>query len=284
MVFTVITVSFRAGEKLKNTIADVLTQEYSDYEILIKDGLSTDDSIKLLMEELEGRGYRNTSGNEAEEFCYEKVEAPRIRIISRKDKGIYDAMNQAVDLASGDYVIFMNCGDRFYDTQVLKNTAEVIAQNPQKGIYYGDAYFCQAKEIISQPKEITEFVCYRHMPNHQACFFDRHLWDGKGFDLDFKIRADYEFFLRSYFEKGIRPCYLGICVSSYEGGGYSESKENRKRDREEHRKIVVRYMGEKKANHYRRIMIFTLQPLRTWIAQKSIFAGAYNSLKKKLYR
>ena len=86
----------------------------------------------------------------------------------------------------------------------------------------------------------------------------------------------------SLHREDIRPAYLNLTVASYEGGGFSES--NAKRDKEEHREIVVKYMGEKKANHYRRIMRLTLQPLRTWIAQKSIFAGAYNSLKKTVYK
>ena len=258
MIFSVITVCFNAGEKLKNTIDNILSQTFDDYEIIVKDGLSSDDSLSSIPKD------------------------ERIKVFSEKDAGIYDAMNKAVSYASGDYVIFMNCGDAFYDNDVLKKTAEYMSDNPDKKIYYGDAFFCNAKQIISQPKEITESICYRHMPNHQSCFFERKLWDDDGFDIKYKIRADYDFFLRSYFVKNIRPAYLGITVASYEGGGFSES--NQKRDKEEHREIVVKYMGEKKANHYRRIMRLTLQPLRTWIAQKSIFAGAYNSLKKSIYR
>ena len=260
MTFSVITVCFNAGEKLKNTIDNILAQSSTDFEIIVKDGLSKDGSLELLPKD------------------------ERIKVFSEKDSGIYDAMNQAVAHASGDYVIFMNCGDYFYDENVLAKTAEVIKEKPDRKIYYGDAYFCNAKEIISQPAEITESICYRHMPNHQSCFFDRTLWDDDGFDTKYKIRADYDFFLRSYFVKNIRPAYLALTVASYEGGGYSESKENRACDKEEHREIVVKYMGEKKANHYRRIMRLTLQPLRTWIAQKSIFAGAYNSVKKAVYK
>lgn len=257
MLFSIITVCFNAGDKLKNTLENILAQTYTDYEIIVKDGGSSDKSLEFIPKD------------------------ERIKVFSEKDKGIYDAMNAAVSKASGDYVIFMNCGDSFYDENVLSNTAAKISDKPDSRIYYGDAYFKTAGEIISQPKEISESICYRHMPNHQSCFFDRKLWDDDGFDLKYRIRADYDFFLRSYFVKNIRPAYLGITVASYEGGGYSES--NRKLDREEHREIVVKYMGEKKANHYRRIMILTLQPLRTWIAQKSIFAGAYNSIKKKIY-
>ena len=259
MRFSVITVCFNAGDKLKNTLENILSEDFDDYEIIVKDGLSTDGSLELIPKD------------------------EKIKVFSEKDSGIYDAMNKAVERASGEYVIFMNCGDEFYDKDVLKKTSAFIKDNDGARIYYGDAYFVSAKETITQPGEITESICYRHMPNHQSCFFDRTLWDGDALDTAYKIRADYDFFLRCFFEKNIRPKYLGITVASYEGGGYSESKENRERDRKEHREIVVKYMGEKKANHYRNIMRLTLQPLRTWIAQKSIFAGAYNSIKKKVY-
>ncbi len=260
MKFSIITVTYNSGDKLKNTIENVLEQTFDDYEILIKDGGSTDGSIDSIPTD------------------------EKIRLYSQKDKGIYDAMNEAVKLAKGDYVCFMNCGDSFFDKDVLANTNKVIDSEPNRKIYYGDAFFCLTGEVISQPKEITESICYRHMPNHQSCFFERSMWDEKGFDLNYKIRADYDFFLRQYFQNDVRPKYLGITVASYEGGGFSETKANRKRDKEEHREIVVKYMGEKRANHYRRIMRLTLQPLRTWIAQKSIFAGLYNSVKKAIYR
>lgn len=260
MKFSVITVCFNAGDKLKNTIDNILLQTYKDIEIIVKDGGSSDGS--------------------ADEIPVDE----RIRFISEKDKGIYDAMNAAVAYATGDYVIFMNCGDAFYNESVLAEAAKVIENNPGRRIYYGDAYFCLAGEVMSQPSEITESVCYRHVPNHQSCIFDRLLWDDDGFDLTYRIRADYDFFLRSYFDKGIRPKYLGITVASYEGGGYSESRENRKRDKAEHRAIVVKYMGEKRANHYRRLMILTLQPLRTKLSHSKAFSGIYNKIKKKLIK
>ena len=258
MRFSVITVCFNAGDKLKATIDNILAQTFDDYELLIEDGGSTDESLKTVPED------------------------PHINIYVEKDKGIYDAMNKAVSKAKGDYVIFMNCGDYFFDEKVLENTDKYMSDNPDRRIYYGDAFFRTAGHVISQASEITESICYRHIPNHQACFFDRTLWDDEGFDLNYKIRADYDFFLRSFFQKNVKPAYLGITVSSYEGGGFSESKENIERDKAEHREIVVKYMGEKRANHYKRLMMLTLQPLRTWIAHKSIFAGLYDKAKRKI--
>lgn len=258
--FTVVTVTFNAGEKLKETVTGILEQTYNNYEILIKDGLSSDDSLTTIPE-------------------HEKI-----RVVSCKDGGIYDAMNQAVSMATGEYIIFMNCGDYFYDKDVLKNAAKHIEENPGKGIYYGDAYFRLSKEVIHMPAEITDFVCYRHIPCHQACIFATELFKENGFDLRYKIRADYEFFLRQYYKNKVRPSYMDLVVADYEGGGYSETKENRKRDKEEHREITGKYMKKSKRFGYRLIMIITLQPLRRWIAQRSCFAGIYDKIKTKIYR
>lgn len=257
--FSVITVTYNAGDKLKETVTDVLRQTYDNYEILIKDGLSTDGSLEQL------------------------PFSEKIRVEKSGDKGIYDAMNQAVELAQGEYIIFMNCGDFFYDEKVLDNLAKVIDKKPDCGIYYGDAYFRLSKEVLHMPGEITDFVCFRHIPCHQACIFSKELFADKGFDLNYRIRADYEFFLRQYYKKDISPCYTGVVVADYEGGGFSETKENRKKDKKEHRKITGMYMPKGKLFWYRFIMIITLQPLRFWIAQRSPLAGVYDRIKTKLY-
>ena len=257
--FTVITVTYNAGDKLKETVTDVLRQTYDNYEILIKDGVSADGSLEQL------------------------PQSDRIRVESCKDAGIYDAMNQAVAMAEGEYVLFMNCGDFFYDENVLANVAKVIEENPGRGIYYGDAFFRLSGEVIHMPGEITDFVCFRHIPCHQACIFAKELFADKAFDLSYRIRADYEFFLRQYYQKNVRPCYTGVVVANYEGGGFSETKENRKKDKKEHRRITGMYMPKGKLFWYRFIMIITLQPLRFWIAQRSPLAGVYDRIKTKLY-
>lgn len=260
MKFSVITVTFNAGEKLAETVANVLQQTYHDYELLIKDGMSTDGSVDGI-----------------------KEEGP-VRLVRCKDKSIYDAMNQAVAAAKGEYVIFMNCGDYFYANDVLAKIANVIEANPGRRIYYGDAYFRKAEQIFHMPDRITDYVCFSHIPNHQSCIFDRTLWDAEGFITEYKIRADYEFFLRQVYTKDVKPLYTGIVVADYEGGGYSETKENRKRDKEEHLRIAKQYLGKKKVLKYRAWLVLTLQPLRKWIATASPFSGMYDSLKRALYR
>lgn len=257
--FTIVTVTYNAGNKLKETVTDSLKQTYDNYEILVKDGLSKDDSLKEL------------------------PQSDKMKLISCKDKGIYDAMNQAVEAATGDFIIFMNCGDFFYDENILKNIAEKIEGEPGRGIYYGDVFWNTTGTVNHSPTEITDFVCFRHIPCHQSCVFERTLFEEKAFDLEYKIRADYEFFLRQYYKKDVRPMYMGFVLANYEGGGYSETKENRKRDKEEHRKITSMYMKKSKLFLYRFIMIVTLQPLRQFIAQKTKLAGSYDRAKAAMY-
>ena len=279
MKFTVVTVSFNSGTKLTETIKNVLKQDFEDFEVLIKDGGSKDDSLTFLKEFLKSSGYEKTDG------VYRKGNAGcSLRLISEKDSGIYDAMNIAVKLAKGEYISFMNCGDYYASDDVLTKTAAVTEETGNKEIYYGDAYFRKVGNVIHMPKEITPSICYRHIPNHQSCFFKRELWRQKQLNPKFKIRADYEFFLHHYFEKNVRPVYLGITVCDYEGGGYSETKENKKRDAYEHHVITEKYMTKKQLRKEKAFRVFTLQPVRKWIAQDSPFSGAYDKVKKSIYR
>ncbi|MCQ2517229.1 MAG: glycosyltransferase [Lachnospiraceae bacterium] len=260
MKFSVITVTFNSGDKLNKTLENILTQTFDDYEIIVKDGLSKDGSLEGIPKD------------------------ERIKVCSERDNGSYDAMNRAVSLASGDFVIFMNCGDYFYETDVLSNVAAVIDEEPGHRIYYGDAFFRKAGEILPVPAKITPDVCYRFVPCHQACFFDRHLWDNGGFDLNYKIRGDYEFFLRAYFAEHVDPLFTELVIADYEGGGFSESKENRARDKAEHEEITHKYMSKKTIRKNKLFLALTLAPLRKYIAEESPLAGVYSKIKTIVYR
>ena len=78
--------------------------------------------------------------------------------------------------------------------------------------------------------------------------------------------------------------YVPVVVASYEGGGYSETKENRKRSNRQHREITVHYMGKKKADKYRMVMLVTLAPLRSMIADNKYLSSVYNGAKTAVYK
>lgn len=265
---SILIVCLNPGDKLRSSLESVRKQTYKNYEVVIKDGLSADGSIKYAKEA-------------AKDF-------PALRIIEKQDKGIYDAMNQAVGEAAGRYVYFLNCGDVLYDAQTLENIHGLIASNPSEaGIYYGNIYERLTASIVASNPRMDAFGCYRNVPCHQACFYDKKLLIEHPFETKYRVRADYEQFLWCFFTKdikgGVSFVYGDILVADYEGGGFSETKRNRKISAAEHREIVRKYMAREEVLKYRLWMWLTLAPLRTWFSKNPVTSGLYNGLKKIYY-
>lgn len=268
--FTIIVVSLNPGEGLEKTMESIKRQTFTGYEILVKDGFSTDGSMEAL--------------REREEELLKSASLPFLTLLQKKDKSIYDAMNQACRQAAGEYFVFLNCGDSFYDENVLKNVEAAIrkAEGSSK-LFYGSTYCEKTKAVAAAPPEITGFTCYRNIPCHQACFYHRSLFQERGYYCDYRIRADYEHFLWCYYKAKANPRFVDMITASYEGGGYSESRENKKRDKQEHRLITGEYMSRGELFSYRLMMAFTLAPLRRILAENRFAAGIYGRIKERLY-
>jgi glycosyltransferase involved in cell wall biosynthesis len=269
--FSIIVVSLNPGEGLKKTLDSILCQSFTDYEVIIKDGGSRDQSL----ETLEKQGYFSAH--------------PALRVVKQPDKSIYDGMNQALTYRSGRFVQFLNCGDLFYDEDVLKQVAGQVQsvekkEGKQVRIYYGNQYNRKQNCVVYSAPRINDLTCYRNVPCHQVCFYDSSLFDQRGYLPQYTVRADYEHFLYCIYDRKAQGISLPILVASYEGGGFSETKENRKRSAEEHRQITLRYLGRKKVRKYRLLMLLTLAPLRTGIAQNPTLAAIYNGCKNGIYR
>lgn len=267
LFYSIIVVCLNAGDRLAKTVESILAQKYENYEIVIKDGGSKDGSVQKIKDKYEN------------EDMYK-----HIKIYEQKDSSIYDAMNQAVRLANGDYCIFLNAGDDFYDETVLGKIADGIRNESYPDIVYGNLYHKALDTVIYSSPEINDFACYRNVPCHQTCFYKRNMFDERGYNPEYNVRADYEHFLWCYFAKKARIVYIPEIVSSYEGGGYSETKENLKLSARQHREIVVKYMGKRKADKYRMIMLLTLAPLRSFMANNKHMSGIYNSFKTLIYK
>lgn len=275
---SIIVVSLNPGERLKQTLNSILQQTYTDYEVIIKDGGSKDGSLDFLKEE----------------GILEKY--PQIRLIVQPDKSIYDGMNQAVSYVNGKYVQFLNCGDLFYDKTVLEKTAEYILNQEKTdtadgkkteqlspAIFYGNQYNLLQNSIVTSAPEINDFTCYRNVPCHQVCFYDGRLFAKRAYLPQYTVRADYEHFLYCIYEENARAFSMPITVCMYEGGGYSETKENRKKSAAQHKEITAKYLG-KKAVKYRLIMILTLSGLRGKIAESPRLSKFYNAIKSMIYK
>ena len=261
MKFSIIVVSLNAGEELQKTINSVLSQSCQDFEIVVKDGGSQDGSIQKL------------------------PPSEKIHLYVRKDRSIYDAMNQAVEYAGGEYFLFLNCGDYLMDEKVLESVKQALEEEQEPiGILYGNQYERHLQSVIYANPQLTPFACYRNIPCHQTCFYHRSLFASRAYDLQYPVRADYEHFLWCYFEKKTRLKYVDTIICSYEGAGFSETKEHLKAAKKEHTKITATYVSVEQRALFRGILILTLQPLRTAIANSTMFSGIYNRLKTAIYR
>ncbi len=271
--FSIIVVCLNAGNKLKMTVDSILGQSCGDYEIIVKDGMSSDGCLDKLPEDR------------------------RIRVFREKDRGIYDGMNQAVEQAEGEYIYFLNCGDLFYDKDALGRVKEQMEKGQHSGtnkageeksagctIFYGDIYERLTGERVESNPSMDAFGCYRNVPCHQACFYGRRLMDQKKFDIKYKVRADYEHFLWCFFEGGAKTVYMPLLIADYEGGGFSETKENRKVSAAEHKEITGKYMPFGQILKYKAVMFLTLSWLRTWLAGNKATAHWYHWVKRKVYK
>lgn len=272
MKFSVITVCLNPGEKLNVTLESVLRQSCTDVEIVLKDGCSTDGSVENWQRE-------NASRPEAE----------RVKVYTEKDSGIYDAMNQAVAHAEGEFLLFLNCGDVLPEDEVLERTRQVLEQEKKAGtdmdrlVLYGDTCSGKNHVTIASAPVINGFTCYRNIPCHQSCFYSAVLCREKPYDLQYKIRADYDHFLWCFYKAGAKMRHMDFPVAFYEGRGFSESPENQKRDKQEHRRITSNYMSRRELFKYRGAMIVTLAPLRRAMAESKLFSGVYHWVKKRIY-
>ena len=114
-LFSIITVSYNAEATIGRTLGSIDEQTFTDYEHLVVDGASTDSTTALV----------------------EKAANPARRLISEPDKGLYDAMNKGISRTNGQYLIFLNAGDKFHSPDTLATIARAIRENDFPGIVYG---------------------------------------------------------------------------------------------------------------------------------------------------
>lgn len=192
--FTIITVCYNAENCIKETIESLLNQTCNDYEYIVKDGVSTDRTLEIAHALLDGRD--------------------NVQIVYNPDKGIYDAMNQAVEMAMGEYVYFLNAGDCFSDENVLKKAKEFICEK-EPDVAYGNIL-----SIANEKKELRTYgaICSRKLYFligacicHQSMFVKRQLFKEKIFDINYRVCADREwqlFFINR--KKKFVPMYYEV--------------------------------------------------------------------------
>ncbi|MEA1890848.1 MAG: glycosyltransferase family 2 protein [Pseudomonadota bacterium] len=204
MKISVITVVFNAVDTIKHTIRSVIDQDYKDIEHIVIDGGSTDGTMDVVN-------------------SYRKQLAV---VISEPDKGIYDAMNKGIELASGDIIGTLNSDDWYADKEVLSRVARAFSNDKHLDAVYGDIVFVTkdkphglVRYWESQPYKEGLFE-KGWMPAHPSFFVKRDCYSRYGkFDLDLKIQSDFDLTMRFMVVHKIKTRYLpGVMVKMRMGG------------------------------------------------------------------
>ncbi|MCW5921759.1 MAG: glycosyltransferase [Saprospiraceae bacterium] len=206
MKLSIVTPAFNSAATIRDTLESIEKQDFPNLEHIIVDGGSTDDTLKI-----------------AAEF-------PRVsKIISEPDRGLYDAMNKGVSMATGEVVVVLNSDDFYAHSQVLSRVAAKFRETNADTLYADLEYV--------HPENTSRVV--RHwkagafhpknfqrgwMPPHPTFFVRRHLYERFGlFDISLRFSADYELMLRFLLKNNVSTCYLPEVIVRMRAGGASNA-------------------------------------------------------------
>ena len=207
MKVSIVTVTYNSAQTLVDAMKSVLEQTYHDIEYIIVDGASTDSTIDVIRQ-------------------YEPQFKNRLKWISEKDDGIYDAMNKGIQLATGDVVGVLNSDDYFTSSDVIARM--VAAFRDGADAVYGDVHFIHDGE----PNKCIRYYSSKHfrpfwlrfgfMPAHPSFYCKREVFEKAGFyKTDYSIGSDYEMMVRLFYGFHIRTKYLPIDFVTMRTGGAS---------------------------------------------------------------
>ena len=217
MKLSIITINRNNAAGLSRTIESVVSQTYTDFEYIVIDGASTDESVGVI-----------------------KEYADRITYwVSEPDKGIYNAMNKGILKAKGEYLLFMNSGDWLVD-DVLLQLADYLTEYD---IIYGNWYKVFDKDNIEPeqfPDIVTfQFLAFNYSLPHQAAFIKRNLFESLNYyDEGLKMVSDWKFFLDSLFKYNCTYKHISIYISYYDKNGFSSDENNNQIQKYERNKVI----------------------------------------------
>jgi len=181
-LFSIVTVVYNGVKSIEATINSCIQQNFDSKEYIIIDGLSKDGTLDIIDK------YRDNINV----------------FVSEPDGGIYHAMNKAISLAKGEYLIFMNCGDVFYDKDVLHNVNTFLkASEVAPDVLYGDTIFRYKSYSLKTPAKPLSFIEKEMVFCHQSTFVRTELLKSSPFDLKYRFAADYDLLLRYYYDSKV---------------------------------------------------------------------------------
>lgn len=225
MRVSIITVCKNAENTIEDTINSVISQTYRDIEHIIIDGCSTDKTVSVV----------------------NKYKDKLAVFVSENDNGIYDAMNKGIRLSTGDIFYFLNANDVLLHSSVIENVVNRFLES-DADVMYGDILMLEKDTGICNLKKhcnVNRFYLYANAICQQATFYRLSAFEKSGlFDPVYKIAADHEWVLRSFFKRKVKAEYMNIPVAIFTLGGLSSNPEFEKNLLEERRKVKRMYFNK----------------------------------------
>lgn len=216
MKISIITVNYNNIEGLKKTVNSVLNQTYKDVEYIVIDGGSNDGTRDFLSDQ-----------NEAITYW-----------VSETDNGIYNAMNKGIEVATGDYLLFLNSGDWLIEAKTLEDLAKTSFK---ADFVYGDVFLETPRglKLNKYPDQLSTLFLGTSALCHQALFIKKQVFEEHGkYREDLKIAADWEQYTRLYALGKATFQYLNAPVAVYDLSGVSSGMEHKKLFRRERSKVL----------------------------------------------
>ena len=197
MKISIVTATYNSGKTVRDTFKSVLMQNYDNYELIVVDGGSKDDTVEIIRH-------------------YEPIFKGRMKWISEPDRGIYDAMNKGIAMATGDAVGILNSDDFYTSNGILKMVAGAM-KNKNIDAVYGDVHYVHDNDLKKCVRYYSSkpfrrmWMRFGFMPAHPSFYCRREVYEKYGtFDLSYKVAADFECLLRLIFVNRIRTKYLPV--------------------------------------------------------------------------
>lgn len=203
MKISIITITFNSAKTIQRALDSVQSQTYKDIEHVIVDGASTDGTKALI----EAYAAKHTN----------------VRWISEKDKGIYNALNKGIAMATGDVIGFLHSDDVLFSSDSIGQIAGAFADE-KTDVVYGDLQYCHGKKVVRRWRSnafCPSSLKYGWMPPHPTVYVRKEVYQQVGeYDEWFHISADYDMMLR-IFSSGYQCHYIPEVLVSMETGGAS---------------------------------------------------------------
>jgi glycosyltransferase involved in cell wall biosynthesis len=225
MKLSIITINRNNAAGLEKTMQSVVSQTYKEFEYVVVDGASTDDSVEVIK-------------RLAPQF------GERLKWISEPDKGIYNAMNKGMRMASGDYFQILNSADCLASDDVTERMLSELEKLKYPTILYGNMVKCfpdghklLGRGFVGQP--ITMLNMYNGTLNHDPTYIHRSLFEKYGYyDESLFIVSDWKWFLTAIILGGEEPKYTDINVTLFDMTGVSENVANKGKIKQERKSVM----------------------------------------------